>query len=179
MMTNVIHVTKGGDKRRSGDRIPAVWINRKLNHVYVYVCSAITYQKEEIWGTIKTNEKNFCTTTMVSLGKIYDITIQQSKKNGKYLYQIFISGKKPQSFVNLNPRKFKHVDLYTSDPWYPPFTSDLGTLSDLKIESQTAMRTTTTKRTTTTTTTTPKPTTTATTTTTTTKTKGRLLISKF
>ena len=78
---------------------------------------------------------------MVSLGKKYDITVQQSKKSGKYWYQIFISGEKTRSFVIWKPRKFTNVKCYTSDPWYPPFTSDLGTVSNLKIENQTATKT--------------------------------------
>ena len=56
------------------------------------------------------------------------------------MYQIFISGKRTQSFVSLYPKKFTNVEFYTSDPWYPAFTSDLGTISNLKIESQTATK---------------------------------------
>ena len=138
--TNIFHVTKGGNMRRFGDRIPAVWIKKVWKRIYVYVCTAITYKKRSGWGNYIRNYKNFCTTTMVSLGKNYDITIQQSKKRGRYMYQIFISGKRTQSFVSLYPKKFTNVDFYTSDPWYPGFTSDLGTVSDLKIDSQTAAK---------------------------------------
>ena len=134
--TNIIHITKGGNSRSYGDRIPAVWIFRWRQRLRIYICSAITFRYRRGWKVSIRNNKNFCRHVKVSLGKKYDVTIQQSKKSGRYWYQLFISGKRTRSFVNWKPRKFTNVKCYTSDPWYPPFTSDLGNVSNLKIENQ-------------------------------------------
>ena len=145
--TNIIHVTKGGNWHKLGDRIPFIGLQKVgRNGVYLLVCSGIyrRFKYRSSNGRYRyyaRNYRNFCTKTMVSLGKKYDITVQQSKKSGKYWYQIFISGEKTRSFVIWKPRKFTNVKCYTSDPWYPPFTSDLGTVSNLKIENQTATKT--------------------------------------
>ena len=122
--TNIIHVTKGGNWRNYGDRIPAVFCKRWRSYVHIVFCSTVS------------RNRNFCPGLRATVGKQYDITIQQSKKGGKYWYQILIPGIKTRPFRNWRPRKFTNVKCYTSDPWYPPFTSDLGTISNLKIENQ-------------------------------------------
>ena len=122
--TNIIHVTKGGNCCNFGDRIPAVYIEKRSWMERIYFCSAVN------------GNGNFCRWITVTLGKQYNITIQQSKKGGKYWYQILIPGIRTRRFRNSRPKKFTNVKLYTSDPWYSPFTSDLGTVSNLKIENQ-------------------------------------------
>ena len=42
--------------------------------------------------------------------------------------------------LRAHPRQATTVSFYASDPWYPAFTSDLGTVSDLKIDSQSAAK---------------------------------------
>ena len=67
------------------------------------------------------------------LGKQYDITMQRFKENGLYFYEIIIDG---VSFYKIESKPFKtypEVKLYVSDPWYDPFSSDLGTVSNFKV----------------------------------------------
>ena len=119
--TNVIHFTTGGNCKVYGDRVPAVWIHKSgLFHI----CSAVSGNKS-YW-------KNF----KFSLGKQYDITIQQSKQNGKYWYEIIINNHLKLKVQNTRPRIFSNVKEYISNPWFLPFTSDLGTISKLKVESK-------------------------------------------
>ena len=122
--TNVIHVTNGGNCCKMGERFPAVFIKNWLWMKQIYICSSVN------------GYGNFYRIINATLGKQYDITIQQSKKGGKYWYQILIPGIRTRRFRNSRPKKFTNVKLYTSDPWYSPFTSDLGTVSNLKIENQ-------------------------------------------
>ena len=92
-------------------------------HNSIVVCSAVS------------EDRNFRRSFHAMLNKEYDITIQQSQIGGRYMYQVFISGKRVINVVNRSPKPFNDVKLYTSDPWYPAFTSDLGTISNLKIEN--------------------------------------------
>ena len=134
--TNIIHFTNGGNCCNYGERIPAVYIKRvrtgrwwwRRNYVQLTFISAINGR-----GNFRIDFPRG--RNGLALGKQYDITIQQSKIGGRYMYQVFISGKRVINEVNRSPKRFNNVKLYTSDPWYPAFTSDLGTISNLKIEN--------------------------------------------
>ena len=79
--------------------------------------------------------------------KKYDITIKQwfDKDKDKYWNQLIIPGISSRRFPSYRTRNeefghlewttFHDVKLFTSDPWDPAFTSDLGELSNLKIEN--------------------------------------------
>ena len=121
--TNVIHFTTGGNDKHYGSRIPAVWINKSG---YFHICSAVS------------GNRNFWNNFKFSLGKQYDITIEQYNENGKYWYEIIINDHVKLKVHNNRPRIFSNVIEYISDPWYNPFTSDLGTISNLEIESREA-----------------------------------------
>ena len=56
------------------------------------------------------------------------------KKKYKYWYEIIVNGSTVVSVRNLQPRIFSNVKEYLSDPWYPAFTSDFGTVYNLKIK---------------------------------------------
>ena len=118
--TNVIHFTTGGDYGVYGYRVPLVKINK--DGQFFYICSAVS------------GNPDFCKTFKIALGHQYHITIQQSKQNGKYWYEIWINGHLKLKVQNTKPRSFSNVKEYISDPWYPHFSSDLGTVSNLEIE---------------------------------------------
>ena len=117
--TNVFHFTANDNNiGKYGDRIPAVFIHR---NGYFLVCSAFN------------DHNNFCKDYKFELGKKYHAIIQQFKKDGKYWYEIIIDGKSEFKIENGNPKSFANVKFYRSDPWYPPFSSDLGMIDDFKI----------------------------------------------
>ena len=122
--TNVIHFTTGGNAGVYGYRNPAVWINKgaHLGFKTIHIVSSVS------------GNANYSKDYKFSLGKQYDITIQQSKQNGKYWYEIWINGHLKFKVQNTKPRSFSNVKEYISDPWYPHFSSDLGTVSNLEIE---------------------------------------------
>merc|ERR1712062_504672 len=109
----------GKDDGRYGSRIPAVWIEPNKRF---YIESAVS--------------GNCCYRKYINhyLGKQYDITIQQTKENGKYWYQIIVNGSTVLKVQNTQPRIFSNVKEYLSDPWYRPFSSDYGTVYNLKIK---------------------------------------------
>ena len=126
--TNVFHFTNGkgnGNYGVYGNRIPAVWVNNAYGvykNGFFHISSAVSGKTSY--------EKNY----QFSLGKQYDITIQQLKQNGKYWFEILINGHSKLKVQNTTPRKFSNVKEYISDPWTNPFTSDLGIVSNLEIE---------------------------------------------
>ena len=117
--TNVFHFTAKSNCRYYGDRIPALWINRRG---YFHVCSAVN------------GNKNYCKNFNFLLGKQYQVTIQQLKESGNYYYEIIIDGVSILKILNKQAKRFSNVKLYGSDPWYNPFTSDLGSISHIKTQ---------------------------------------------
>ena len=121
---NVIHFTTGSDSILHypffiGSQIPGVWINKSG---FFHICSTVS------------GNRNYCKNFDYSLEKQYDITIQQYNHNGKYMYEIIINGLTKVCVENTQPRIFSHVKEYTSNPWYPSFTSEFGNIFNLEIE---------------------------------------------
>ena len=120
--TNVFHFTARGNGHKYGDRIPAFWINR---NGYFHICSAIS-------GNL-----NYCKNFNFVLGKHYQVTIkQQLKEFGKYWYEIVIDSVSILKTENKQAKRFSSVKLYASDPWYNPFTSNLGIISHIQIHQR-------------------------------------------
>ena len=67
------------------------------------------------------------------LNQPYHIIIQQCLENGEFVYKIVINDEVILSAVNSNPLTFNLVKLYTSDPWYPPFVAEYGSLANFKV----------------------------------------------
>ena len=113
---NVFHFSADDNYRGPNySRIPAVWIwsARFLfvnsNHVHYFP---------------------------ILLGKQYQIIIQQFKDSyGKYWYEIVIDRKSKFKIENTKAKSFSNVKLYASDPWYIPFSSDWGSICDIKIRA--------------------------------------------
>ena len=117
--TNILHFSAyNNNNKMYGDRIPAVFIHKEG---YARICSAIN------------DEKNFCKDLNFELGKKYQATIQQLKKDGKYWYEIITDGESSFKTENGKPKSFANVKLYASDPWHAPFSSDLGIIYNTKI----------------------------------------------
>ena len=106
---------------RSGDRVPGLWIN-KDGHFYFHLTRS------------DNTDDNYHTNIDFVLGKTYHVTIQQSKEGNKYWYEIVIDGVSILKRENKQPKRFSNVKMYASDPWHAPFTSDLGSISHIKVE---------------------------------------------
>ena len=128
--TNVLRFMEDGNTRL------AVWIKTiSWSHaVFIYVCSTVSISGDVPVG------KNFCRHFEALLWEKYDITIKQWLEDVVYWYQVIVPGTKKfeyfTRFVNNRPATFYNVKCYTSDPWSSPFSSELGIVSNLKIENQ-------------------------------------------
>ena len=113
--TNVFHFTKKDNKANYGDRLPAVWIHKSG---FFHICSAVS------------GNKNFCKNKPFQRNRLYSIRIQQAK-NGDY--SINVDGIELYKGKNTTPKDFNNVKVYTSDPWYEPFTTKYGILKDFRF----------------------------------------------
>ena len=68
------------------------------------------------------------------LGKKYHITIKQFKESGTYWYEVIIDGESKFKKEITLPLAFPNVKAYTSAPALDPFSSDMGSLCNLKIQ---------------------------------------------
>ena len=119
---NVFHFTgTNGNCCGIGDRIPALFINKAG---YFHFTMAIN------------NNGNYQKNIDFELGKTYHVTIQQSIIGDKFWYEILINDESKLKLENSNPKTFSSVHLYTSDSWYESFTSDFGTVCNLKIQQE-------------------------------------------
>ena len=116
--TNVFHFTaNNGDRETYGDRIPGLWIHNSGNF---YVCSAVS------------GITDYAKFVNLELGKEHQMTIQQllevdsDQGTSRYWYEIILDGESKFLIENRQPKSFANVKLYASDPWYEPFSSDLG-----------------------------------------------------
>ena len=117
---NVFHFTASNQEfgENHGDRIPALWINKAG---FFLIVSSLN------------DNGNYYTNVDFQLGKTYQFTIQQIKKDGKYWYEIIIDGNSTLKLENNNPLNFSSVYLYASDPWFESFTSEFGSICNIKI----------------------------------------------
>ena len=69
------------------------------------------------------------------VGKPNQITIQQYRKDGHVYFGLSMNNG-TFDFVeeNKQPNNFPCIYLYASDPWHAPFTSNFGTLRNVKIQ---------------------------------------------
>ena len=67
------------------------------------------------------------------LGKTYQITIRYFKECEKYWYEILIDGNSKFKIESTNPESFSNVKFYAGDPWHDPFSSDFGSICNVKI----------------------------------------------
>ena len=105
--SNVLHFTslEGGyaNSGKYGSRAPAIFPLGKTWYIASPVSGNSNYYKN--MPVIKTNEWS-------------TFMIKQSLENGKYIYRVFVNGKKIDERVNTQPREFHELKVYAGDPWY-------------------------------------------------------------
>ena len=111
---NIIHLTKGGDNGKLGDRIPAVW---KYQTEKLYISSGINDAKDE-----------YVMSQPLYNGQTYHVIISQKPSGSHHLYEVWVNGEKMKSTVNKKAKDFGDVEVWTSDPWY----SGIDTIGNLK-----------------------------------------------
>ena len=125
---NVFHITADSNKALYGDRMPVFFIKRNTYNEdgYFYIGADISGQK------------SLAIYYDYELEKKYQITIKQSKDSeNKYWYEIIINAQSIFKIENTAPESFPNVKVYASDPWYNSFSSNLGSVCNLKIQQGT------------------------------------------
>jgi len=108
--SNIIHATAHNrNMHKYGDRIPGVWFLSNTNRMHI--CSAVNGNKNYCFNTRQNLPKNKFSTVVIR---------QIQRKDGKFVYQIFLNSKLLHQKINRATRSFKNVKLYAADPWYNP-----------------------------------------------------------
>jgi len=104
---SVIHLTTGGNCCGNGQRIPGVWYNNKKLMTVMSINGNGNWWKwhgrehpVDQWVKIRINQK--------------------PEENGKYMYRVFQDNYKVIEAENSQPEEYKHVKVYSSDPWHKP-----------------------------------------------------------
>ena len=115
---NVLHFTTGEDKHTPGSRIPALWFkdDTLLFHSDV--------NGDTLYG--------FTTSTKYVANETIDINIQQVLSDDKYFFEVIVNNESIHRRENTQPKMFKNVTLYVSDPWY---TAQPGYIMDLQYSA--------------------------------------------
>ncbi|XP_047146021.1 uncharacterized protein LOC124818955 [Hydra vulgaris] len=100
---SVIHLTKGEDNSKYGDRIPGIWIFDRMLHLGF----AINNEKNEV---IKSKP--------LQQGQWINIHIRQHAESGRASFTLYINNENVYTVQNFNPQVFTNVKVYAGDPWY-------------------------------------------------------------
>ena len=116
--TNVFRLTAtNGNFGNPGDRIVALYV---WNGQLCFYRSGIPNECQML--------NNF------DIEKWYHVVIQQLKVNDKYWYKVIINDELKKCEELNEVRKWSDVQLYTSDPFYPPFNVQIGNICNFIIE---------------------------------------------
>merc|ERR1712061_329587 len=114
--SNIFHMTKGGDARTIGDRIPAVFYHPRSG---LGIRSHIN------------QEPNYAEQfDSLPIGEWTKIRVSQELIGGKFRYRIFIDEKEETNVENSRAVGFENVKVFASDPWYE---AQPGSIKNLKI----------------------------------------------
>ena len=122
-VTNVLHLSIGGQYGSYGDRIPAVFANQLSSSEQVI----------EFRSSVSGNHDHGFDFSY-QLNTPYHIEISQLKNNDIVTYSIQIDNVQVHSTVNTDVEVFPWVKLYLSSPWHGTFGS-YGTVRNLLVDS--------------------------------------------
>ena len=102
---SIVHLTVGNNIGEHGDRIPGIWLN---SNSFWYVTSSVSGNKDH-WHKF----------TNVSLNSWTSFRIWQDQlPDGTYMFEYSINDDTIYSIFNNDPRSFRNVKIYASDPWH-------------------------------------------------------------
>ena len=113
---SVFYFTETNENSKvSGDKIPALFVTKGGQKIYI----------------ANSNLKAFSFT--FEQGKMYQMTIRHFKECEKYWYEILVDGNSMFKMESTAPESSSNVKFYASDPWHDPFSSDVGSICNVKI----------------------------------------------
>nr|XP_047137903.1 uncharacterized protein LOC100212432 [Hydra vulgaris] len=117
---SVIHLTKGQNIGRYGDRTPAAWFHHDGSG------------KLTIASAINGNSNYYFNTQPLPLNEWSSFQISQYRVNGVYTFVVYLNGHTIHSVENSKPESFENIKVYLGDPWYdtqPGFIKDLSIIN--------------------------------------------------
>ena len=103
---NILHFTTWRDGGGPGSRIPSIYIRRPN---LLSVASDISRDHNKVF-----------TLAMCPINKWTDVRVEQVLRDAKYLFRIFINGKRLVEIENKAPAVYTKVKLYVGNPWNLP-----------------------------------------------------------
>ena len=103
--TSLLHLTTGGDLRTYGERTPAIFFHPS----YGMVTASAINGNPNYWKSLN---------IQIPLSQWSTIVLSQEKSDGVVTFRIVVNGTEAWSVVNTQPKEFKSVKVYASDPWY-------------------------------------------------------------
>ena len=116
---NVLHISKGQNYGECGDRNPAVFFHEDGSG-RLAVFSAINGD----------SNAHFITEKPLPINEWSNIKISQHLINGTYMFSIDVNTESLYQIENKDPRSFKNMKVYISDPWY---TAHDGEIKELLV----------------------------------------------
>ena len=117
---NILHFTTGDNVHSPGSRIPGVWMHQSLGDEKakpLLICSDVNGDSDYCW-----------TSKPIPVNTFIQIQIRQIRKGTGYIYQILIDGEVLHEVINRQPRVFRDVKLYASDPWHAAQKGEIDNL---------------------------------------------------
>ena len=103
---SILHVTRGRNHGRHGDRVPAVWFRPNTNRLHI--CTTLN------------NHPNYCyNSAPLPTNRYTSVHIRQKFIGNRHFYTIKINNRVVRNVVNLRPRTFRNVRVYQANPWSP------------------------------------------------------------
>ena len=105
---NLLHMTKGGNDKDHGNRIPYVGIHDGS--------LAISYSVND--------DDNYHKRVHINKNEWISFEVSQThERTGEYRYKVLMNEVEQEAFsaINEKPRDFEHVGVFASDPWHPSF----------------------------------------------------------
>ena len=113
--TNILHLTRGEDDSKDGDRLPAVFM----------------YQTEKLYvsSLVNGDRDSYVMTPPTYKSMSYHVIISQ-KPSG--YYEVFFNGRRIKNTKNKKPKSFSEIWIYASDKWYSG-VEEIGDLTHLVV----------------------------------------------
>ena len=117
-LSNILHLTRGGDESRIGDKMPSVSFLPRTSRLQV--CNAVGYNKSHC----------FESPTSLELNDYVNVRIRQTwdVKYSTYRIYIELDNNLVYNITNIAAREFTNMLLYVSDPWNPPAKAEIKNL---------------------------------------------------
>jgi len=117
----ILHLTKGGNMEKDGDRIPGIW--ERLGKLEV---------RSSVSGDKNLGEGGHpLAPPLLKLNEWNKVVVSQIKKYDKFTFKVTLNGVSVWSVENTDAKKFSKVKVFACSEWYEPVAG--GQIQNLQI----------------------------------------------